>query len=228
MRGVDAAFERLQPVALFPHLRHVAVGFRHLRPFEGRRRRHLVARPHIGPDRPRRSRSSDRRSGGPCDRTAPARSSARRNCLRRRISSRDRCSAGRIPRCARTTARRGDAGKTRRPARCVPGCRERRRASRRAAARAPAGSPPPAVRATSRPESNTAATHRPSACPVLPASPARSLRASALWFLSSNLRPDRDNPPIDRRGQERADTRACAVRGVLVRSADRGAKRGKR
>ena len=52
MRGIDAALERLQPVALLPHLRDVAVGFRHLRPFESRRRRHLVARPHIGPDHP--------------------------------------------------------------------------------------------------------------------------------------------------------------------------------
>ena len=52
MRRVDAAFERLQPVALLPHLGDVAMGLRDLRPFESRRCRHPLARPHIGPDYP--------------------------------------------------------------------------------------------------------------------------------------------------------------------------------
>src|SRR4029077_2260276 len=52
VRRVDAAFERLQPVALLPYLRYVAVGLGNLRPLEGRRRRHLVTRPHKGPDDP--------------------------------------------------------------------------------------------------------------------------------------------------------------------------------
>src|SRR5271165_513532 len=64
VRGVDAAFERLQPVALFPNLRDVAVGFRDLRPLESRRRRHLVARSHIGPDHPA---YLGRRIGGQAD-----------------------------------------------------------------------------------------------------------------------------------------------------------------
>ena len=64
VRGVDAAFKRLQPIALLPHLRDVAVGFRHLRPFESRRCRHFLARPHIGPDD---AAHLDRRIGGQAD-----------------------------------------------------------------------------------------------------------------------------------------------------------------
>jgi len=52
MRGVDAALQRLQPVALLPHLRAVPVAFRHLGPLESRRRRHPLAWSHIGPDHP--------------------------------------------------------------------------------------------------------------------------------------------------------------------------------
>jgi len=52
MRGVDAAFQRLQPVAFLPYLGAVPVAFRHLRPFESRRRGHALLRPHIGPDHP--------------------------------------------------------------------------------------------------------------------------------------------------------------------------------
>ena len=51
---------------------------------------------------------------------AAARSAYRRNCRRRRISSRDRRSAARLPRCGRGTARRSDAGSdgpSRRPGR---------------------------------------------------------------------------------------------------------------
>src|ERR1700730_17697520 len=52
MRGVDAAFERLEPVALLPHLRDVAMALGHLGPLESGRRRHFLARTHIGPDHP--------------------------------------------------------------------------------------------------------------------------------------------------------------------------------
>ena len=113
MRGVDAAFERLQPVALLPDLGDVAVGLWHLRPLEGRGCGHLVARPHIGPDH---AAHLDGRIGGQPDLVAerlglvhlvdavavdvefPAVIDAAQPALLR---------------CARTRARRGGAGKTR-------------------------------------------------------------------------------------------------------------------
>jgi hypothetical protein len=50
--GIDATFESLKPVAFLDHFRHMAVRRRHLRPLELRQRRHVLARPHIGPDDP--------------------------------------------------------------------------------------------------------------------------------------------------------------------------------
>ena len=71
---------------------------------------------------------------------AAARSAYRGNCRRRRISSRDRCSAGRSPRCGRRTARRSDAGSDDPSCRRGPTCRGTRSAARRAASGA-RGSP---------------------------------------------------------------------------------------
>ena len=78
-----------------------------------------------GPGRPRRCRRAPGRIGGDADlvleaRAPRARSSCRRSGRRRRTSSRDRRSAGRIPRCGRRTARRGGAGRTRRAGRSGP------------------------------------------------------------------------------------------------------------
>ena len=50
VRGVDAAFQPLQPVALLDHLGDVAMRFRRLRPGEFRQRRHVLHRAEIGPD----------------------------------------------------------------------------------------------------------------------------------------------------------------------------------
>ncbi len=50
VRGVDAAFQTLEPVALLDHFRHVAIGFRRLRPGEFRHRRHVLDRTEICPD----------------------------------------------------------------------------------------------------------------------------------------------------------------------------------
>ena len=47
---VDAAFQRLQPVALLDVLGYVAVGVRHGGPLELRRRRRMLLRPHVSPD----------------------------------------------------------------------------------------------------------------------------------------------------------------------------------
>ena len=138
VRGVDAAFERLQPVALLPDLltwRWVSGAWVHSNPAAAGI---CSCGPMIGPDD---AAQLDRRIGRQPDfvcRTAPARSSARRSCRRRRISSRDRRSAARIPRCGRATARRGGAGRIRPRARCGRRCRGTRRAARRAAGRAPA------------------------------------------------------------------------------------------
>jgi len=49
VRRVDAAFQRLQPIALLDHLGDVAIGFRRLRPSEFRQRRDLLGRAHIRP-----------------------------------------------------------------------------------------------------------------------------------------------------------------------------------
>src|SRR5499426_2176437 len=49
VRGVEAAFQTLQPVAFLDHLGNVAMRLRHLRPREFRGRRLLVGRPHISP-----------------------------------------------------------------------------------------------------------------------------------------------------------------------------------
>src|ERR1700694_3042211 len=52
VRGVDAAFERLQPVALLPYFRDVAMALRYLCPLESGGCRHQLAWSHIGPDHP--------------------------------------------------------------------------------------------------------------------------------------------------------------------------------
>src|SRR5216683_3172467 len=52
VRGVDAAFERLEPVAFLPHFRDVAMALRYLCPLESGGCRHQLARSHIGPDHP--------------------------------------------------------------------------------------------------------------------------------------------------------------------------------
>src|SRR5205809_5683012 len=52
VRGVDAALERLQPVALLPYFRDVAMALRHLRPLESGGCRYQLARSHIGPNHP--------------------------------------------------------------------------------------------------------------------------------------------------------------------------------
>src|SRR5262245_36919043 len=50
MRGVESALHSLQIVALFNGLGHETVGSRRPRPFEIGRRRHVLARAHVGPD----------------------------------------------------------------------------------------------------------------------------------------------------------------------------------
>src|SRR5437763_16415423 len=50
MRGVDAAFQCLQPVAFLDDLGDVPARLRYLGPGEFGRRRHLVGRAEIGPD----------------------------------------------------------------------------------------------------------------------------------------------------------------------------------
>jgi hypothetical protein len=50
VRGVDAALERLEPVALLDHFRHVAVGCRRLRPGELGQGRLEIRRAHVRPD----------------------------------------------------------------------------------------------------------------------------------------------------------------------------------
>ena len=50
VRGVNAAFERLQVVASLDDLGDVTAGFRHLGPGEFRQRRHLLGRPEVCPD----------------------------------------------------------------------------------------------------------------------------------------------------------------------------------
>src|SRR5216683_4105839 len=52
VRGVDAAFERLEPVAFLPYFRDVAMALRYLSPLERGGRRHQFARSQIGPDHP--------------------------------------------------------------------------------------------------------------------------------------------------------------------------------
>ena len=64
VRGVDAALQRLQPVAFLDDLGDVPALFRHLGPGEFRRRRHLVGRAEIGPDQPAQL---DGRIGGEVD-----------------------------------------------------------------------------------------------------------------------------------------------------------------
>src|ERR1044071_6351888 len=64
VRGVDAALQRLQPVAFLDNLRDVPAVFRHLSPGEFRRRRHLVGRAEISPYK---AAQLDRRIGGEVD-----------------------------------------------------------------------------------------------------------------------------------------------------------------
>ena len=131
MRGVDAAFERLQPVAL---LHHLADGAMRLGATASIRISAAPAASRAGPYRPRSTPLiSIGRIGGRLDlrrRIGAARSSDRRIARRCRISSRDRRSAARSPRCGRATARRGDAGRIPRSSRSGrPSCGRRRASS---------------------------------------------------------------------------------------------------
>ena len=123
MRGVDAALQPLQPVALLDHLGDVAVRGRRLGPGEVRRRRLAAPRGRGRPRRCRPPRRSDRPRCGSWPRrpAPPARSSCPRTGRRRRTSSRGRRSAARTPRCARERARPAGAGSARRAARCGRG-----------------------------------------------------------------------------------------------------------
>ena len=64
VRGVEPAFEGLQPIAFLDDLGDVAMGLGHLRPGEFRRRRHALGRPEIGPHD---AAQLDRRIGGDVD-----------------------------------------------------------------------------------------------------------------------------------------------------------------
>src|SRR5580704_8103274 len=64
VRGVDAAFQCLQPIAFLDHLGDVAARLGHLGPGEFGWRRHLFGRAEIGPDDPAELR---RRIGGDVD-----------------------------------------------------------------------------------------------------------------------------------------------------------------
>src|ERR1700752_1787705 len=63
-RGVETAFEGLQPIALLDDLGHMPVCLRHLSPGELWSGRHALGRPEIGPHDPA---ELDRRIGGDVD-----------------------------------------------------------------------------------------------------------------------------------------------------------------
>ena len=52
MRGIDTAFQGLQPVALLHHFRDMAMALGHLRPLKAGRWRHFCLGSHVGPDDP--------------------------------------------------------------------------------------------------------------------------------------------------------------------------------
>ena len=122
--GIDAAFHRLQPVAFLETL-----GREGLRP-AARSRIPTPAAAAAFPADP--CRSTGCRRARPADTTCsliflaeaaalPAPTARRRIGRSRRISSRDRGSGARTPRCGRTTATRRDARRTRRSGRSALG-----------------------------------------------------------------------------------------------------------
>ena len=123
MRGVDAALDALQPVALLDDLRDVPMRRRHLRPRELRQRRPPLLRAQVGPDHAAHlHRGIGRGADLVGEAAAPrARSSCPRTGRRRRTSSRGRRSAGRSPRCGRRRATPAGAGSAPRAGRSRPG-----------------------------------------------------------------------------------------------------------
>ena len=165
MRGVDVAFQRLQPVALALGESDGELALRQQRRLDLRHRRRLLALAHVDPDHAgalghlvglgvHLLRGSPARAAG---------SACRRSCHRRRTSSRDRRSACRLPRCGRRTARRSDAGSDGPSRRRGPRGRGTRSAARPAASAA-AGRRRPRPPRTSPPAASTAASVRPSWC----------------------------------------------------------------
>ena len=145
VRGVDVAFEHLQPVRLDDPHRHAAM-----------RRRARVAHSMSGssgmlsragrgtPRRCRRTRAPDTRRC--CTRSRKLLSAGSLGMSTHvaatcRTSSRGRRSAARTPRCGRRTAARGGAGRTPRPGRPRRWCRGRRPGPRPGCAGAPGRHP---------------------------------------------------------------------------------------
>ena len=165
--GIDAALHRLQPVALLQALGDEGLLGRDGGEFPFRQRRLLIGRAHIGPQhRP----ALHQRVGLELDlagrsRSRPARRARRCTARSRRISSRDRGSAARLPRCGRTRATRRGGRRTRRSDRTCRRCRGRRAAAPTGSSPAPAGNRFPAAPRPAAPGANRRGTAGPSAAP---------------------------------------------------------------
>ena len=189
MRGIDLAFQRLQPVAfLHPHGNVRLLG-RNQIPFDIRQRRQIGrVRAHIGPDDAVTFPAGIGRD--PDLVLEPAPGWLGRHVDHRAghvdISSRDRRSANRNPRCGRTSSARRDARRHWRSGRRAPRNRGTRPGLRPATSRASAGRqrPDPSRRRT---ESSTAGTAIPSAFPRQPGPVFHYLGATASAFLPSRV-----------------------------------------
>ena len=179
MAGIDAALHRLQPVAVLQPLRGEGLLRRHAGEFEFRQAGLMFRRPHIGPQHAAtlHQRIGAQLDAGGGSRSPPAPTAGPRTGRSRRISSRDRRSAGRIPRCGRTTARRGGGRRIPPAARSGPACRGTRSAFPTEAARAPEGRRSRAVPRPAGRGSSSAGTSRPSAFP----GPVRVSRSFCSW-----------------------------------------------
>ena len=182
MAGIDAAFHRLQPVAFLQALGDEGLLRRHRGEFPFRQRRLLLGRAHIGPQH---RAALHQRIGLELDLLAEAAFARLRRHVdalagRRRISSRDRGSAARSPRCGRTTARRRGGRRIRRSGRSC------RRVSRNASSRSRQDLHPHRrafvlrqFLAPAAPASSSCGTSGPSACRGRSASAGRSVLCEA-------------------------------------------------
>ena len=149
VRGVDAALQTLQPVALLNDFRHVAIGFRRLRPGEFRHRRHVLDRTEIRPD-----------DAAEFARRIRCEPDLVLEVILRRFVHHVGAGAGDVELptvinaaqtalfvATKVAARRGGAGRVRRSSQCGPLCHGKRRGPRRAGGH---GSGGPSGSATSR------------------------------------------------------------------------------
>ena len=168
MARIDAALHGLQPVRLLQALaiRSAGAGGTVANSHSGSGGSCSV-RPHIGPQH---AAALDQRIGFELDPACRSRfppAPTARRCIgrSRRISSRDRGSAGRPARCGRTTARRRDGRRTRRSGRAGRRCRGTPAAARTASSPAPAGSRSRAIPRRAAPAASSCGTAVPPGVP---------------------------------------------------------------